>query len=101
MRRTRSLLVFALAGIALASLAFLQLGAAEQKEPEAISVPLGEKVIVAHTGMGSLLTGHLVAQDRDWLVLKNGDSKFWVSRPQIVYLQHPAPTVAPPPPATR
>jgi len=96
MSRRRSLFVGALAGIGLASLAFFQLGAAEQKRPEATGLPLGQSVVVAHTGSGSQLTGKLVAQDADWFVLEIGEAKFWVSRQQVVYIQHPVPPVAPP-----
>src|SRR3954466_4604370 len=108
MSRMRSLSVGVFAGIAIAALVFLQVGAAQQKAgppapppPVALPVtpPLGETVNIVHTGMGSQLTGQLVAQDRDWLVVKVGEAQFWVSRPQVVYIQHPAPKVAPPPPA--
>jgi hypothetical protein len=59
---------------------------------------LGQTVNIIHTGMGSQLTGQLVTLDRDWLVVKVGEARFWVSRPQVVYIQHPAPEVAAPPP---
>jgi hypothetical protein len=96
----RTLSVGALTGIAIASLAFFQLGAAEQNRPEATSPPLGQTVLVAHTGDGSELTGKLVAQDADWLVVEIGEYKVWVNRRQVVYIQHPAPTVPPPAPAS-
>jgi hypothetical protein len=99
MSRMRTLAVGALAGIALASLAFFQLGAAEPNRPETTSPPLGQRVVVAHTGAGSQLTGRLVAQDADWLMVEVGEYKFWVSRRQVVYIQHPAPTDPPPIPA--
>lgn len=108
MPRMRSLSVAVLAGIAITALVFLQVGAAEQKagppapQPRGavpVTPPLGQTVNIVHTGMGSQLTGQLVALDRDWLVVKVGDAKFWVSRLQVVYIQHPAPEVAPAPPA--
>jgi hypothetical protein len=87
----RSLFAGGLAGIVVAFLAILQLGAAEQQEPQVGNLPLGEKVLVFCTG-GVNFVGPLVAHDSDWLVLSRGESKVWLSKPQIVSVQHPVPT---------
>jgi hypothetical protein len=95
----RSLLVGVVAGIALSSLAFLTLGAAEPKGPADIPLPVGKSVLVYSTGGGPNLVGQLVAWDRDWLQLKVRNTTFLVNRPQVVYVQHPVPrSTAPPPP---
>jgi hypothetical protein len=99
MRPMRLILAGVVACLALVCLASLQFVAAQPTGAGRIIPPLGQTVKVVHTGMGSQFTGQLVAQDRDWLVVKVGEAKFWVSRPQVVYIQHPAPIVAPPPPA--
>jgi hypothetical protein len=104
----RSLAAGVLAGIAIAALAFLQVRSAEQtvgarapEPPGGVSVTplLGETVNIVHTGDGSQLTGQLLSVDQNWLVVKVGEAKFWVSRPQVVYIQYPAPKVPILPPA--
>ena len=95
MTHCRSLAGGALAGIALAFLAFLQLGAVEQQEPQVGTLPLGEMVQVVCTG-GTGYHGQLVAQDSDWVVVKRGDRVYWTSKSQIVYVLHPVPTGNPP-----
>src|SRR4051812_16944840 len=100
------MIVGAVAGIALAALLSLQLGATQQqeeeepqqKQAEPMLLPLGERVSI-RDGTGSELTGQLVAQDRDWLVVKAGEvgeTTFWLSRSQVVYVRHPATEVAAP-----
>jgi hypothetical protein len=99
MRFVRLASVVFIACLAVLAFASSQIATAQQQRVEPVTLPVGETVNVVHTGMGSQLTGQLIAQDRDWLVVKVGAAKLWVSRLQVVYVEHPISVVPPPAPA--
>jgi hypothetical protein len=97
MRFVRLTSVAFIACLAVLAIASSQIATAQQKKVEPVTLPVGETVNLVHTGMGSQLTGQLIAQVRDWLVVKVGTVKLWVSRLQVVYVEHPARAATPVP----